>query len=241
MKKLVCLILALILPFSLMASGSVASTSWVAGFMDLAGVDDVVTIAPATLRHPPEYELTPSDIVTVMNADIFCYAGYERMMGVISSSLVNPERKDMKIKTENRLSNVLDMTALIAEAAGTTPRTDEYKAVVEEGRKFVEENDLASLRVLCHAMQTPLAEDLGLNVVKTFGSAPMTAEQIRDASENDYDLVIDNVHNPVAGPVKEVSDAVIVVWRNFPDKTGRGALTGVVEANIEALKDAIKL
>ena len=35
----------------------VASTSWAAAFADIAGADEVESIAPVNLRHPPEYEL----------------------------------------------------------------------------------------------------------------------------------------------------------------------------------------
>ena len=57
-------------------SSFVASTTWTAAFADLAGVDEITVIAPATLRHPPEYELVPSDIVTIQNARFFVSAGY---------------------------------------------------------------------------------------------------------------------------------------------------------------------
>ena len=42
----------------------VASTSWSAAFADIAGADEVESIAPVNLRHPPEYEITVSDTIT---------------------------------------------------------------------------------------------------------------------------------------------------------------------------------
>ena len=238
MKKLSALIAVLVLCSMLFASGAVASTSWVAGFMDLAGIDDITVIAPSTLRHPPEYELTPSDITTLMDADLFCYAGYEAMMATISESVTSPDRLDLRINTGNDLANAEAMASLIAEAAGTEPRLDEYRAVIEEGRKMVSEKGLGDLKVLCHQMQLPLAEDLGLDAAAVFGPGAMTAAQIADAASGGYDLIIDNVHNPVAGAAAEVSDAVLLVWRNFPESTASGALTETVRANIEMLSEA---
>ncbi len=237
MKKL-CLILAIMMLTPLFASSYVASTSWVAGFMDLAGLDNITVIAPATLRHPPEYELVPSDIVTLMNADVFCYAGYEQMMNTISSSITSDKRIDLRISTSNNLDNVIEEVMKITAVTETEPRLDEYIAVIEHGRAVVEEKSLSSLRVLCHQMQQPLATDLGLNVVATFGSGAMTSAQILDAAEGDYDLIIDNIHNPVAGPAAEVSDAVLIIWRNFPDEIGSGAFTAMVRENIEKLDAA---
>ncbi len=237
MKKLFALML-LSLSFTLPAAVNIASTAWTAGFMDLAGIDDVHTIAPADLRHPPEYELIPSDIQLLTEGDLFVYAGYEVMMETISESVPAGHRKDLRITTENDLENVKAMAALIAEAAGTEPRTEEYEKAILEGRSFVEENGLSSLKLLCHRMQLPLAEDLGLEAAGVFGPAPMTSSQILDAARGGYDLIIDNVHNPVAGPAAEVSDAAVAVWRNFPSSAERGAFTAMIRENIEALEAA---
>jgi zinc transport system substrate-binding protein len=89
---------------------------------------------------------------------------------------------------------------------------------------------------MVHAMQVPLAKDLGLDIKATFGSAPATAAQIADAATGAYGIIIDNVHNPVAGPLAEVSpSSKLVVWRNFPETVGDDALTSMVEQNIDVL------
>ena len=238
MRKTVLALLMLLVSLTLSASGYVASTSWVGSYMDLAGIDDFTVIAPSTLRHPPEYELKPSDIRLLTDADLFVYAGYEKMMEVISSSLVSETRNDLRISTGNNLDNVEAQVMKIAEAAGTQPRLDEYRAVIERGREIVREKGLDELKVLCHTMHLPLAKDLGLNIAASFGPAEMSPSEIADAAGADYDLIIDNVHNPVAGPAAEVSDAVVLIWRNFPEENVRGALADMVWANIELLERA---
>ena len=234
MRKLSALILALCLVPVLAASPYVASTSWVAAFMDLAGIDDVVTIAPPSLRHPPEYELTPSDVLTIMGSELFCYAGYERMMKTVSS-LQRAEAKSLKVTTGNNLDNVLKEVYAIASLSGTEPRTEEYEEAVLEGRRLVKETGLSGLRAYVNSNQTPLAYDLGLNVEGVFGPGALTSAQLAGIAKGSYDIIIDNVHNPVAGPAQEVSDIPIVVWRNFPEDIGRNALTEVVQNNITAL------
>lgn len=218
----------------------VASTSWTASFAELAGLDDVTVIAPASLRHPPEYEIKASDIANLMTADLFVYAGYERMMNTIQESAQLPQEKQIRITTANDIDNVRMQTAAIAEMAGTQEenarRVDAYAAVIEAGRAEVSRLGLDKVPAMVHTMQVPLAEDLGLDVQATFGAAPATAAQIADAATGAYGIIIDNVHNPVAGPLAEVSpSSKLVVWRNFPETVGGNALRTMVEANIEAL------
>ena len=70
LRKIVVLLLSLLSLTAIFAEGVVeenttpryvASTSWVAAIAEIAGLDGVDTVAPADLKHPPEYEITPMD------------------------------------------------------------------------------------------------------------------------------------------------------------------------------------
>ncbi len=246
MKKTLIAILVIVMVCSAIYAGGskektesqyVASTSWVASIAELAGLDDVVSIAPANLKHPPEYEITADDLVTVKNSKLFIYAGYEKMMGTISNAA---EVNSMKIKTQNKLSVLQDAVTSISEAAGTQKeaekRFSEYEKLITEAREQVKALGLDKIPCYVNTNQTPLAEDLGLNVAGTFGPAPLTSDQIAQAASNQYSLIIDNVHNPVTDPLKDVcQDSTILIWRNFPDHTGNNALYNVVKDNIDSL------
>ncbi|MCR4580794.1 MAG: ABC transporter substrate-binding protein [Treponema sp.] len=219
-----------------------ASTSWSAAFADIAGIDQVTAIAPANLRHPPEYEITVLDIVKIQDSDIFIFAGFERMMKTLatalSSELENPKPMQVKITLDNSIETVSRETRKIAEITHTEAENEkrlaEYVKVIENAKKKYEGK---KIRVLCNKNQIYLAKDLGFEVAAIFGPGPVTSEQILDAQENKYDMIIDNVHNPVGAPLVEVSpDSKYIIWRNFPEKIERGALTKVVKANIDALK-----
>ena len=84
-----------------------ASTSWTAGFMDIAGVDGVEIIAPASLRHPPEYEVTVSDIQKINDSSYFVYAGFERMMKTLGDA-ATADSKMIKIKCRIILFSVIN-------------------------------------------------------------------------------------------------------------------------------------
>lgn len=217
-----------------------ASTIWVSSIAQLAGIDDVECIAPADLKHPPEYEITPQDILRVAKADMFFYAGYERMMKTISEATEVDKSKIAKVKTTNTLENLQKMVIMLSEKAGTQElarkRFYEYEKLIAETRQKIIDTGLNKKTVFAHKDQVQLARDLGLNVVEVFGSAPLTAGQIALANKNQFDIIIDNVHNPVAGPAVAVCpNAVLLVWRNFPTKAEKDALYNVVKANCQSL------
>lgn len=216
------------------SSSFVASTTWTASYADLAGVDDITVIAPSTLRHPPEYELVPSDIVTIQNADFFVSAGYERMMTTIQEGIPSEDRVDIHISTGNSLDNVITQAELIASYTGTTPRYEDYAALIEDARSQVAQLGLGELRVFCQGMLSSPAQDIGLNVTGTF-SGELTPSQIEAVAAGEYDLVIDNYHNPSSAVLEDVAPCPIIMWRNFPTEEGRGALVDMVGQNIRSL------
>jgi hypothetical protein len=222
----------------------VASTSWVASIAELAGIDGVISIAPANLKHPPEYEITADDMASVITAELFMYAGYEKMMKTIKEAAEVAPEKEIKVTTTNTLENLEAMVTMLSERAGTQQKAKErfasYKSMIEEARSRIKELGLDKLTVYANKNQSQLARDLGLNVVSEFGAAPLTSDQIADAAKSKYDIAIDNVHNPVASPIAEVSpNTVILTWRNFPDHLGDNALYNVIKDNIDMLFDAI--
>lgn len=247
MKKiLVPIVLILLISSMIFAGGAkektvqnnyVASTSWVASIAQLAGIDDVVIIAPANLKHPPEYEITPDDMAAVINSKLFMHAGYERMMKTIANASEISKEKIQKVKTTNTLGNLENMVELLSEKAGTQvvakERFSKYRTMIEEARKRIEKSNV---KVFANTNQAELAADLGLDVVETFGPGELTAEQIESAAKNKYVLVLDNVHNPVASPIESVSpSSIILQWRNFPEKMEKDALYNVIKANLDSL------
>ncbi len=249
-KVLIVLLAAVLVPVLCFAQSAketkaknaeyVASTSWVAAIAELAGLDDVECIAPANLKHPPEYEITPDDIVKVSNAKLFMNAGYERMMKTIADASGVDQSKIIKVKTTNTLENLGNMVSMLSELAMTQPQAAErfsaYSYMIQQAREKIKEKGYDKLRVYANTNQAEICRDLGLNVAAVFGAGPLSSDQIADAAQNKYELVIDNAHNPVAGPVAEVSpSSVILVWSNFPDHLGGNALYGVIENNLNML------
>lgn len=222
------------------SSKYVASTSWVASFAQMAGIENVETIAPANLRHPPEYEITADDILKVIDCEIFMYAGYERMMKTIANASEINEDKILKVKTTNTVHNISEMVNMLSQKAGTQKTAqknlDEYIKYIEETRAQIKVLGIDKKSFYVNVNQAEFAADLGINIAGTFGPSPLTSAQLEEIALNKYDYIIDNFHNPVTEPAKEVSaESKIIVWRNFPDKMEDKALFNLIKNNCEML------
>lgn len=248
-KRISIFLLSLLILTGLSAQGAleeasvpkyVASTSWVAAIAEVAGLDGVVTVAPADLKHPPEYEITPMDVAKVAKAEIFMYGGYEAMMKTIAEAAEVKEECKVQVRTTNTLSNLSAMVEKISQKAGTEEegkkRIAEFEDLFEEARKIIKENGLDKLKVWANKNQAEFSADLGLNVVDTFGPGPLTSDDLLKAKEAGYDLIIDNVHAVVTSPLSEVIPSTpILIWRNFPSVLEKDALYKVISENLEML------
>ena len=237
MKFKTILILLLVLGASLFAQGSyesqvIASNSWTAGIADLAGVEDIVSLAPATMNHPPEYELKASDILALTNAKAFIFGGYEVMMKEIKSSIVSETRKDIKVTTANNLNVLIEGAEKIAAQLGTTPKYDSLIETYEAARAYIKEKGVDKLNVYCNTMLKPMLDDLGFNVVAVYSNNSVTADDIVAVASGEYDLIIDNIHSPGIDNFKEVAKVPIITFRNFP----LGSIEELIIENMDVLK-----
>ena len=218
----------------------VASTSWTASFAELAGCDNVDIIAPVNLRHPPEYEVTVGDVLKIRECDYFIYAGFERMMKTLSDTFSTSKAVTIQIQCDNSLETVKSSARKIAKIIGTEEECEKRLALYEktliEGKEEVNKKGKRGAKVLCHKHQIFLAKELGLEVVDTFGPGPVSAKEIANAKNKQYDYIIDNIHNPVGEPLKEVNDeALYIIWRNFPETRGKNSLIKLIKDNIEVI------
>ena len=217
----------------------VASTSWAAAFADIAGADEVESIAPVNLRHPPEYEITVSDVQKISDSEVFIYAGFERMMKTLGTKVPN-KGTSVQVTLDNSLATVKESTLKIAQALGTEEiqkaRYAEYEKLVKDGLKKSTKKKLNKKKVICNKNQTYLAKELGLEIVAIFGPGPVSSEELLEAKKAGYDLIIDNIHNPTGKPLTEVlPKAKYIEWRNFPEAVEHDALKKVVDDNINLL------
>ncbi len=223
LSRILVILSVLILPLSQIsaqdASGILATNSWTAAFVEMAG-GTAEQLAPSAMEHPPEYELKPSDIIKVRGAEIFVYAGYEVLMKTVFESFNKSPDQLLQITT-SYAPGVLSKSVLsIAEKIGTAEKAQKNISLYEEQLNSIREQlkaaGLYGKDVIVNFHQEPLIAALGFNIIGTFGPQPLSAGKIMELGKLDPVLIIDNVHNPMAAPLKEVLKKPVIVLLNFP-------------------------
>lgn len=217
----------------------VASTAWTGAFALAAGAEDVHVLAPFDLSHPPEYELRPSDIRTVIEADVVIYAGYETMVDRLVDAVDDRTTQTVQIETVHSVAAMRRSIDAIARVLGTEARAQdnlgEITAFLAAWSAELMEGGLNATPVLVHVHQRALALELGMNVVGVFGPAPLEARQIVELTRLGARRIIDNGHNPVAQPLRETTGADVAVWYNFPGIQNSRTVLDVFEINRAAI------
>lgn len=215
----------------------VATSSWTAAYAEAAGVEKVVILAPFEMEHPSEYELRPGDIPKLMNAEVIIYAGYEVMTERLKKGLNIPQDKLLLVNTDYSYEAIEKSVLEIAKRLGTEEvarkNLSEISIVFGEGQEAISRKELSGTPVIVHRFQSSLARELGLDPVAIFGPIAPEAPEIVTVSKIQTSLVIDNLHNPVGMPFKEVLPNVhYVQLLNFPGLKGTKTLTDVIRYNV---------
>ena len=225
----------------LWAQDVLATNAWTAAFASAAGVEDVSQLAPSEMTHPPEYELRPSDVRKVRDADVLVFAGYEVLMKTVLGELGASEDKMVKIMTSYHPvpmeKSLKAIAAKVGDPAAAAAFMKDYRAALEKIRGELKGKGLLGAEILVHFHQKPLAEALGFKILGVFGPAPLKASDIAKFGSMKPVLILDNYHNPMAAPLAELSAAPVAELANFPagtDNKGRTVpsdLKGVAEYN----------
>lgn len=222
----------------------VATTAWTAAFARMAGVTDPSVLAPYELKHPPEYELRPSDIEAVINAEYVVFAGYENMVHKIKEAVEDDKPKLVQIRTDYRLATLKDSVLKIAAVAGdisvAEANLEKMARLYSDWKRVLKEEGHTALKVVVQFFHRPLAEELNFNIVGVFGPGPLEAAQITDLAQKKFDLIIDNWHNEAGTPLKEaLPESKYVSFINFPGAYETMTLFDVLDYNRRVLADGL--
>lgn len=212
------------------AATVLASTSWTAAIARAAGAAEVSTIAPADIRHPPEYELKPSDLLKAKDADVIVYAGYEKFAQRLAETASANGRASLRLVTDNRPESLVAESAKLAVLLGTKPAqaawADGFRAYAESVRKRVQAA-WPKRRAAAQTSLKPWMEWMGFEVVGVFGPGEPSPAQMLELLKAKPDIVIDNYHNPSGAALAESLKAPYAVLINFPGKDGTSSLEDV--------------
>jgi ABC-type Zn uptake system ZnuABC Zn-binding protein ZnuA len=215
-----------------------ASTSWVGAMARAAGAGAVRILAPLDLRHPPEYELKPSDLDAASKADIIVYAGWEQFAQKLADTAGSAGVRTITVQTSNDPAEFKAGAAKIAQALGTEDKLEEWWSAFLPFAEELRERVRAAYpdrRAVVNRMQIPFAAWLGFEVVGEFGPAEPSPAVILDLARLKPVLVVDNYHGPSGQPIAEAANAVYVELLNFPGKDGTLTIEDVFRYNADTL------
>lgn len=216
----------------------VASTSWVAAMAEAAGATNVALLAPVELKHPPEYDFKPSDIIKAANARLLLWAGYEGFMKELFSATGAPDEKIVKVSTNNSPDLLVEAVRALARVLGTEQQELAWEIGLDEFSRrtlaSAAEKQVPRLRAAVQFHHQALARWLGYEVVAVFGPNEMTISQLQLITQLNVDLVIDNWHSPLGLALKDQEPSYVQLI-NFPGQGGTKTLLDVLHYNMRQL------
>ncbi|MDR2484819.1 MAG: ABC transporter substrate-binding protein [Treponema sp.] len=219
----------------------IASTSWVAAIARAGGARNVRILAPVDLRHPPEYELKPSDLTAVGKADLIIYAGWEMFAQKLAETAGGAQVQIITVNTANTPDALKAEARKVAEILGTMEAFEAWAKTFDPFAEDLRREILAAYpgpRAVVQRMQTPFAQWLGFEIAGEYGPAEPSPAVILELVRTGPALVIDNYHGPSGFPIAEAADAPYAELLNFPGKDGTETLEDLFRYNARVLINA---
>jgi ABC-type Zn uptake system ZnuABC Zn-binding protein ZnuA len=219
----------------------VVSTAWVGAIADAAGAQNIRVLAPAQMRHPPEYELKPSDLEAVSRASVILYGGWEMFAKKLAETAGGAGIQVIKVNTANSPENLKAEAGRLAGLFGTTGRYEawarRFDLLLEDLRAKIQ-TACPAYRAVVHRAQLPFARWAGLEIAAEYGPSELSPAEILRLVQTKPFLVVDNYHGPVAPAVAEAAGAGYAQALNFPGKDGTTTLEDLFRYNTAALLEA---
>ena len=231
----------LTLPFPAQAQEIVvASTSLAGALAKAGGAKEIRVMTPSEMRHPPEYELKPSDLVKLEGANVVIYGGYERMVSKLLETSKNRNMIAIQVDTATSPENLIAQVRKISKLLKTEKEEQIWEQRFLEKLKVLQ-TKLASFsgkKAAVHRQALPFAGWAGLSVVQTINPGELTPKAIADAIAQKPELIVDILHFPVAKVIAENAKCKYIQVINFPGVENTQTLEDIFEYNSTQLMKA---
>ena len=211
----------------------VASTSLAGAIAKAAGAKEVRIITPGETRHPPEYDLRPSDLLKFEGADIVVYGGYERMVQKLLETSKNRNILAIQIDTETSPENLMNQVRKISKMLGTEKERQVWEESFVERLKLLQKkiSPYSERKAVVHRFAQPFARWAGLHVVQIISPGELTPKVIADAVIQKPEIVVDIFHFPIAKVIAENAKCRYIKVINFPGVENTKTLEDLFEYN----------
>jgi ABC-type Mn2+/Zn2+ transport system permease subunit len=235
----------LLLSFSLPASAQetvVASTSLAGAIAKAAGAKEVRVVVSSEMRHPPEYDLKPSDLLILEGAKVVVYGGYERMVSKLLEASKNKNILAIQINTDTSPENLISQARKISGILKTEKEEkaweERFIGRLKELQKKI--GPYSGKRAVVHKFAQPFAQWAGLQVVQIVSPGELTPKVIGDSISKNPDLVVDIYHVPVAQAIAENAKCKYIQVINFPGADHTQSLEDLFDYNAAQLIKAFQ-
>ncbi|NCB02512.1 MAG: hypothetical protein EOM67_10150 [Spirochaetia bacterium] len=212
----------------------ISSTSWVSAIVEASGAKKITTLAPITLKHPPEYDFSPKDIITATKGDLLFWAGYEGFMKKLVSAANIDENKIYKVTTGNTpqllRGNVEKISALLGTQKEGTLWLTSLDSLFDTLKENVKNLSESEKRVIVQYHQKGFIESLGYTVVAVYGPQEITMSDVKEIEKLQFATIVDNYHSP-GGMAFSKEGRNYVELVNFPGPFKTDSILSVIEHN----------
>ena len=246
----------------------VTSTSLLSSIVERVGEDmvDVVNIIPPA-QCPGHFDVKPSDIQKLADADLFLLHGWQGEMfsQELIASANNPDLTVVVPKIDIpgswmappvQLNAIDKITAILSQADDKNSSAYQKSAAELKGKFEAKEaeikaelakEDLSSINVMCAETLVEFVEWTGLNVIATYGRPDsLTPQVVKDlvdkGREAEVTLIIDNLQSgrDAGAGIAEELGCQRIILSNFPggfDNTE--TWEKAIDRNVELILEAI--
>ena len=207
----------------LWAQTVVASTSLTGALAQAAGAREVRILTPPDVKHPPEYELRPSDIAKLDGASAVVYAGYEKMVQRLVEASKGKGLAVVQVDTTTSPDNLVSQARKIAGALHTEKEEQAWEKEFLERLAALKARlaPYAGKKAAVHLQAQGFARWAGFTIVQVVMPGEISPKAIADAVAKQPDIVLDILHMPVAKMIADNARCRYAALINFPgvDKT----------------------
>ncbi|MFI2209517.1 ABC transporter substrate-binding protein [Streptomyces sp. NPDC020141] len=198
----------------------VVTTTWEGAIARAAGAEVIEVIVEQSVRHAPDYDPKPSDLVTVAEADFVLYAPFEPYAAEIKEA-AGSKAKLVEVNLDNDPEKLSAEVARLAGLFGTEPAAERWKKDFDAEYARLNKDLRAawpggrSPVVVSQVFTAWAAKLAGATTTGTFGPEAVTPAQLAELSAKKPALVLDNAHMST-GTVLPDSGAEQITIVNYP-------------------------
>lgn len=220
----------------------VVSTSLTGALARAAGAREVRMLTPPGVKHPPEYELRPSDLAKLDGAALAVFGGYERMVKKLVETSESMNIAAVQVDTATSPDNLISQARKIAARLGTEKEEQAWERAFLERLSVLKSRlaPYAGKRAVVHLHARAFAAWSGLTVVQVIPPGEISPKAAADAVGRQPDIVLDILHMPAAKMIADNARCRYAALINFPGVDGTVTLEDMFEHNTAQIEKAFR-